>query len=52
MLRRYRYLRQMGADIISSAFISLLCEFSDLPPNYVGFMSWVVDMDAHPLDNP
>lgn len=52
MRRRYRFLRLIGADILSAAFIAVLNEFSDLPPNKVGFMTWVVDMDAHPLDNP
>lgn len=52
MLRRYRFLRSIGADILSAAFIAVLNEFSDLPPNKVGLMTWVVDMDAHPLDNP
>lgn len=52
MRRRYCFLRSIGADILSAAFIAALNEFSELPPSYVGFMTWVVDMDAHPLDNP
>lgn len=39
-MRRYRYLRSIGCDFVTAAFIALLNEFSDLPPNQVGLLTW------------
>lgn len=44
MRRRYRYLRAIGCDFITAAFIALLNEFSDLPPNMVGLLTWIETM--------
>jgi hypothetical protein len=43
--RRYRFVRDiLGCGVITSAFIALLNEASDLPPHKVGFMFYVWDM--------
>jgi hypothetical protein len=47
MRRRYRFLRFIGCDWLTAAFTALLCEASDLPPNKVGIMHVVFDMDDH-----
>lgn len=45
MKRRYQFLRAMGCGWFTSAFIALINELSDLPPNMVGFLTWVENMD-------
>lgn len=50
MKRRYRFFRRMGCDVIAAAFIAVLNEMSNLPPNMAGFMHilWNMDEEAQP----
>ncbi|MDT3556324.1 hypothetical protein ROV95_09325 [Stenotrophomonas maltophilia group sp. msm1] len=44
--RRYRFLRhQLGLGPFTAAYVAALNEFSNLPPNKVGAMHLVWDMD-------
>lgn len=40
-MRRYRYLRSIGCDFITAAFIAFLNGLFDLPANQVGLMTWI-----------
>ena len=49
MRRRYRFLRKViGCDILTAAFIAILNEFSDLPSNQVGLLTWIETMPKEP----
>ena len=38
-------MRMIGCGVITSAFVALVNEISEIPPHMIGFMNWICDMD-------